>query len=502
MLQRKAGYREVLRWWLRFRTAAELSWEGGEDLFHAGQRNVAELYEYWLFFQLLDWFCARFNRDGQPPLIGELVEGLDGDTPNLRVKKRVPLGPFTGIFTDPRRRLHAAFAYNRQFEVTTDRGAGGSWTRKLHPDYTLTFWPAIDAMNPADAAKLAEEQELLVHIHLDAKYRVENLDALFGGRDSDDVDEEELKNPGNYKRQDLLKMHAYRDAIKRSEGAYVLYPGDENCRLAQFQSEKSGADRWPHTMWGFHEILPGLGAFAIAPGEDGNAQGLDQLGAFLNEILMNLCNRASLRESRASDLYESLRQRQSLYVAGDTTDPGALMLQDVPELDADKFRVSSAPETMVLVGWFDGPAEKAWMLEEGKVVLRLGNRRGSLPIVKSLAAASHILLHGRDYATVPSLFRILPKAGEIWTRTEVTAAGFPSDPSKPADDIFAVFSVAVDDAFKSMSWDGRKIEKAIARFLNRQRPTYKSQLTAIHLERAKPQLVSLADLQIALVPPA
>ena len=388
VLQRKAGYREVLRWWLRFRTAAELSWKGGEDLFHAGQRNVAELYEYWLFFQLLDWFCGRFNRDGQPPLIGDLVDGLDGDTPNLRVKKRVPLGPFTGTFTDPRRRLHAAFSYNRQFEVTTDRGAGGSWTRRMHPDYTLTFWPAIDGMTPADAAKLAEEQELLVHIHLDAKYRVENLDALFGGRDSDDVDEEEPKSPGNYKRQDLLKMHAYRDAIKRSEGAYVLYPGDENCRLAQFQSDKTGADRWPHTMWGFHEILPGLGAFAIAPDEDGNAHGLNQLGVFLDEILMNLCNRASLRESRAADLYEALRQRQSLYVAGDTADPGALMLQDAPELDADRFRVSSAPETTVLVGWFDSPAEKAWMLEEKKIVLRLGNRRGSLPIVKSLAAAS------------------------------------------------------------------------------------------------------------------
>ena len=137
-------------------------------------------------------------------------------------------------------------------------------------------------------------------------------------------------------------------------------------------------------------------AFAIAPDEDGNAHGLNQLGVFLDEILMNLCNRASLRESRAADLYEALRQRQSLYVAGDTADPGALMLQDAPELDADRFRVSSAPETTVLVGWFDSPAEKAWMLEEKKIVLRLGNRRGSLPIVKSLAAASHILLHGRD----------------------------------------------------------------------------------------------------------
>jgi len=51
VLQRKAGYREVLRWWLRFKTAAELSWAGGEELFKAGQRDVASLYEYWLFFR-------------------------------------------------------------------------------------------------------------------------------------------------------------------------------------------------------------------------------------------------------------------------------------------------------------------------------------------------------------------------------------------------------------------------------------------------------------------
>jgi predicted component of viral defense system (DUF524 family) len=50
VLQRKAGYREVLRWWLRFRTTAELSWEGGEELFYAGQRDVASVYEYWVFF--------------------------------------------------------------------------------------------------------------------------------------------------------------------------------------------------------------------------------------------------------------------------------------------------------------------------------------------------------------------------------------------------------------------------------------------------------------------
>ena len=139
-LQRKGGYRELLRWWLRFRTAAELSWYGGEDLFHAGQRDVAQLYEYWLFFELLGWFYRRCAAQHRPP-IDELIEGLDQDSPNLRLKKRVQLGPFVGAFITSSRPLNARFAYNRRFEVSRERETPGSWTRRLHPDYTFTFWP-------------------------------------------------------------------------------------------------------------------------------------------------------------------------------------------------------------------------------------------------------------------------------------------------------------------------------------------------------------------------
>jgi hypothetical protein len=132
VLQRKAGYREVLRWWL--------SWEGGEELFHAGQRDVASLYEYWLFLELLGWFCQKC-RGGNRPAVEELIDGLEEGSPNLRPRKRMELGPFVGTFAGQSRRLNARFAYNRRFEVTQDRHAGGSWTRQLHPDYTLTFWP-------------------------------------------------------------------------------------------------------------------------------------------------------------------------------------------------------------------------------------------------------------------------------------------------------------------------------------------------------------------------
>ena len=42
-----------------------------------------------------------------------------------------------------------------------------------------------------------------------------------------------------------------KDAIRRTAGAYVLYPGAQN-------------QNWQ----GFHEIIPGLGAFAIRPSYD------------------------------------------------------------------------------------------------------------------------------------------------------------------------------------------------------------------------------------------
>src|ERR1700687_571606 len=53
VLQKRAGYREVLRTWLTFRAGTALVWSGGGDVFGGGSKDVALLYEYWVFFQLL-----------------------------------------------------------------------------------------------------------------------------------------------------------------------------------------------------------------------------------------------------------------------------------------------------------------------------------------------------------------------------------------------------------------------------------------------------------------
>jgi predicted component of viral defense system (DUF524 family) len=464
VLQRKSGYREVLRWWLRFRTAAELSWEGGEDLFHAGQRNVADLYEYWLFFELLAWFCQKC-RGGERPPIEELIEGLEEGSPNLRLKKSMQLGPFAGFFAGQSRRLNARFAYNRRFEVSKERHSGGSWTRRLHPDYTLTFWPA-DCESEAEA----ERQELLVHVHFDAKYRVEDIEGLFGTEDEDDADEDDSKNPGNYKRQDLLKMHAYRDAIKRSQGAYVLYPGRAN------ESVK---------MTGFHEILPGLGAFGVAPDENGKPQGLDTLAQFLDEVLAHLANRTTAQERVSYHIAESYTAKE------EPVQYGPLVLAERDEM-SDTTRALPPSEHHVVVAWHDSPEQLAWTLERGIANVRLGDRPGSWHIPPEMASARHVLLRTYGGKLTEGLFRLTKPGYKVFTASDLKATGYPGT---AAGEIYAVFQVEPDPAYAGRKWDEKEVTEQIKAFESRR--AYR-QVTTLHHRSPDPRVLSLKDLLRAL----
>jgi predicted component of viral defense system (DUF524 family) len=472
VLQRKAGYREVLRWWLRFHTAAELSWEGGEELFRAGQRDVASLYEYWLFFELLGWFCRKC-KGGNRPAVEELIEGLDEGSPNLRLKKRMQLGPFAGTFAGQSRRLNARFAYNRRFEVTQDRHQGGSWTRRLHPDYTLTFWP--EGLSEADA----ERQELLVHAHFDAKYRVEDIEELFGAEDAEDADEEK---EGNYKRQDLLKMHAYRDAIKRSQGAYVLYPGRSNAPV-QFK--------------GFHEILPGLGAFGVAPDENGAAQGFEPLEKFLEEVLAHLGNRTTAQE------------RVSYHVAESYTLPeepvqyGALRLQE-SDIYGAEYRALPPAEAMVLAAWFENDAQRELaQAEDGFAYVRLGRRSGSLHVHPNLAKARHMLLRTHGPSVAPGLLLLREPGFRIFTRNQLRSeldahakgAGVAAWQATAGHDddenIYALFKTKPDAAFTGQNWNADELMKRIEEFESdiRQKPVENVGRTSPY-----PRILPLQDL--------
>ena len=426
VLQRKAGYREILRWWLRFRTASELSWEGGEDLFHAGQRDVATLYEYWLFFELLGWFCRKC-RGGNPPPVEDLIQGLEDGSPNLSLRKKCQLGPFKGAFAGQRRRLNACFTYNRRFEVTHDRSEPGSWTRRLHPDYTLTFWP--EHLSEIDA----ERQELLVHVHFDAKYRVECVDGLFGLEGSEDVDDEV---DSNYKRQDLLKMHAYRDAIKRSQGAYVLYPGSANASV-KFN--------------GFHEILPGIGAFGVAPDENGAAQGLQALEVFLDEVLAHLGNRTTAQERVSYHIAESYKPNQQLVAYG------SLVLAERDEIHSTE-RARPPSEHFVIVASFESESQLRWCQSKGFVFVRIGGLGDEWHVSAEFAAARHLLLRASSGELINGLLTLKGRKPlyKVYSIEELRAMGYPD---VEQGGVYAVLQVEADPAFREQPWDAAKISR-------------------------------------------
>ena len=376
-LQRKSGYRELLNAWLQFDLAAKLIWKGGDDVYKAGKRDIAVLYEYWLFFVLYDLMKTKFKINDNNETYKHLIEPTD-DGLNVMVKSG-KLTALEGTYKSEGRELHIKFSYNRTF----DGGAkynkknkngtfSGSWTKALRPDYTLSIWP-----EEIKDEEEAEKNEKIVHIHFDSKYKVqqftikadveENLtetdedstDVLIENEKKiDSLEKEKIEErKGIYKNADLLKMHAYKDAIRRTGGAYVLYPGTESSK----------------PLHGFHEIIPGLGAFAIRPKEGEN--GTAELGAFIDKIIAHFNNRASQQRRHSNTIYE-------------------IHKDDSPRIVNEPMPDYIIPdETHVIVAYYKSPEHLEWINALSKYNGRLGNVRGAMKLTSEFIGANYLILH-------------------------------------------------------------------------------------------------------------
>jgi len=262
-LQKGEGYREVLQAWILTRAAASLNWEGQQDSYQGSSRDVATLYEYWIFLKLhalLDGFPGMSRMDGSKEPGAFISEAKDGIKLNLKSGKHslsrfiLGAGSEQGLCID----LH----YERTFTSDGEANSGASYSRNFRPDYTLSIYP--ESFGNEKTALAAGQAS---HLHLDAKYRAEKLAQVFGEDSEGYLADEKItgKAGGTYKRADLLKMHTYNDALRQTIGSYVLYPGDGNTE----------------PMRKFHEIAPGVGAFVMKPG---NEDCLTALEGFLGDV--------------------------------------------------------------------------------------------------------------------------------------------------------------------------------------------------------------------------
>lgn len=417
VLQRKEGYRGILRVWLMFDLASKLIWSGGDSIYSGGKKDIATLYEYWLFFQLLDLFQTIFDIDQKD--IDELIkETSDGLSLQLRQGKFTAL---QGIYNAGSRLLNVRFNYNRTFSGRSEYPEPGSWTTTLRPDYTLSLWPV------GITESEAERQELIVHIHFDAKYRVANLTEFIVENDEKELDEEKVENSkGVYKNADLLKMHAYKDAIRRTGGAYVLYPGDKTTKQK-----------------GFHEIIPGLGAFSVKPSTSNS--GIGELKEFIHEIIAHFINRASQREKIAYRTYDTYKSPPN------DDDVVNELLPEPYNYNRDLI----PDDTFVLIGYYNSKEQYDWVKQNSLYNFRMGSGRGSLILDKETVSAKYLLLHTKMDTISGELWKIVSRGPRVYSNQDLINKGYPN-PSK-ANYLVIKIEPVDDPEFKSVQWNFRKL---------------------------------------------
>ena len=418
VLQRKEGYRELLQSWLMFDLAAKITWEGGDTVYEAGKKNVAVLYEYWLFFKLMEVVSDVFKIN---PADKEKLIKADDDKINLDIRQG-RMNVINGKYDSENRLLNIRLFYNRTFGFEESIDKTGSWTMSMRPDYTLSIWPGEKTEYEAEA------DDSIVHIHFDAKYRLNKILIDDMGKDTESVDSEldseKLDREIDiYRRGDLLKMHAYKDAIRRTGGAYVLYPGTEK-----------------KMKRGFHEIIPGLGAFCIAPGHEEDQ--LSALRSFLLEVVGHFMDRTSQREKIAVSSHE-------IY---ETPSPGFFDAFPEPR-DIESFPDS----TPVLVGCFKNEQHLKWIKETRKYNIRLGGpREGAVELNTPMVKAKYLLLYNLETRDCAGFYKIIGPCPQISTASALEAEGYPEPTPDQLYMIFSISEDAVEEELKCRDWSESK----------------------------------------------
>ena len=257
VLTSRPGYRDIFRMFLRYRLEAKLATPDNVDPFSISKKNVAELYEMWCYLEVLKCLEQIVGRGDYSNLFKvnnskfalNLVEGEES---------RVDW-----LYTLHGRKVQISLWYNRTFSPILRDGAQ-SWSKDYKPDISMHVRPVGEVINEENRSSLD------VWVHFDAKYKLEVVE--------ENIDRN-IEAGARVTKDDVSKMHAYRDAIRNSSGAYVLFPGTYQDKFEEFD-----------------EILPGVGAFPLRPAVTEFEDDQRALTKFIHSVIDHCCNQASKRE--------------------------------------------------------------------------------------------------------------------------------------------------------------------------------------------------------------
>lgn len=178
-LAKAEGYRDLFGFWGDLTRHVSLPPTAGEINRMLEGRDVATLYEYWVFLKVIEesvHLLGVMSVQAPKLLRTELDERLGYGC-------AVQLSEYVSI----------------EFNGTYSRSLKSAYSTPLRPDVVLRVNGRLYAF--------------------DAKYRLDRLSI----EENDPDDSQNL----TFKRADLYKMHTYRDAIRDVRAAFVVYPGTD-----------------------------------------------------------------------------------------------------------------------------------------------------------------------------------------------------------------------------------------------------------------------------------
>lgn len=271
VLQKREGYSQIFNAFSMVDLALQLDWKGKDDVYNGESKNTALMYEYWLFFVLFSIVKNIAEEEDLP--VSDGIEKIAKDAICISKDGGLIVSLREGNtskqhFYIKDKDINVNLYYNKTFGPTDFKGTAywGSYSRPFRPDYTIALFKG-----KGRTEKEAIEAGDVSYVHFDAKYRITDLSVFISNTDkkvanylgdsyestltdseSKELELEKAESITNtYQRGDLLKMHTYNDAIRRTMGSYVLYPGDDRKGEAKYSL--------------YEEILPGVGAFAVKP---------------------------------------------------------------------------------------------------------------------------------------------------------------------------------------------------------------------------------------------
>lgn len=218
VLQRRRGYKDVLRHYLTMRAAARIPLDENTITKHLlGLKDVATLYEVWCYFVVVDTVGTLLRR--QPDVV---------DTFDVKVDRVVPERGFLARWVGG-----PTVYYNASF-TSKKKAPWRSASLMLRPDIVI---------------ELVRDGGTELHV-FDAKLKVDGV--VLAKADEDDESEpskdryedadDEFVDPLKFENDDIAKMHAYRDALPNVRSARALYPGNVERTFRALEPHADGLD--------------------------------------------------------------------------------------------------------------------------------------------------------------------------------------------------------------------------------------------------------------------